>query len=518
LLRAHQYAVVGTTLVGMLVAGTSLGLARAGATLLDRALAGSFEAPSMLALWALARVVLGVMQQRASTTLGHRVATELRETLVHRVLRADIATLPSASELLTRIAHDVTQVQSLIAFRAPTLLSDAATSIALLAYALFLAPWTCLFAGLPALIALPLLLTHGRRQASAEDAARAAYTKVYEHVADTLEAALVIRHHHAEPSAEASLRQTLDAFEIAALEARQRATRVSPIPQVAALASFVLVAWHIARDVSTHALTRPDALALVIVLSLAARPMMRLASLTNELGASFASLRRIASLLGHAATEPKSASEPNVSATILIEHLHLSRAGHSLLEAATMRIRRGEMTAVVGENGAGKSSLLLALADLLPHRKVVLGAGDNEPGGHLDVAWVPQSPALMQGTVRSNVAMTQAADDARCRSVLARVGMNVDLDRLVEPGGRNLSLGERHKIALARALYLERSVLMLDEPTASLDATSTRTFLATLQSLREEHAIVIVSHDDHVIAQCDRVLRIRDKQLVEVLG
>jgi ABC-type lipoprotein export system ATPase subunit len=59
---------------------------------------------------------------------------------------------------------------------------------------------------------------------------------------------------------------------------------------------------------------------------------------------------------------------------------------------------------------------------------------------------------------------------------------------------------------------------MLDEPTASLDATSTRTFLATLQSLREEHAIVIVSHDDHVIAQCDRVLRIRDKQLVEVLG
>lgn len=518
LLKGHRLAVIATSSLGLLVAVTSLGLARAAATLLEQAMRGLFEANLVwtLALLGVLRVALGISQQRASTTLGHRIATEQRAALIDRALRADIAGMPSPSELLTRIAHDVTQVQSLVAFRAPTLLSDTATSLALVIYAMTLAPETCAWAALPGVIALPLLVHHARKQSTAEDKARAAYTQVYEHVADTLDAALVIRHHHAEHHVQAGVLKTLESFEVAALEARHRATRVTPIPYFAALASFVIVAGRIAMDVRNTSLSPQDALALVVVLSLAARPLLRLASLSQEMGASMASVRRVAALMNLPLASAKN-SPTAVSPTkaLRIDELQLARGEHVLLEGASLDLRVGEMVAVVGENGAGKSSLLLALADLLAHRKRVR-AEDNSIAT-FEAAWVPQVPALIAGTLQLNVAMREDADDTRCLTALKQVGMGgADLKRLIEAGGRNLSLGERHKVALARALYLDRRILLLDEPTASLDAASTATFLETLKALRVSHTILLVSHDPQVIAVCDRVLRVEAESLVEI--
>lgn len=517
LLNGHRLAVLATSSLGFLVAVTSLGLARAAATLLEQAMRGLFAMPLVLALvtWGAARVMLGIAQQRASTTLGHRIATELREALIDRALRAEVAAMPSTSELLTRIAHDVTQVQSLVAFRAPTILSDAATSLALVIYAVTLAPETCAWVALPVVMALPLLLHHLRTQSAAEDKARAAYSHVYEHVADTLESALVIRHHHAEKHVQAGVLRTLEAFEVAALDARHRATRVTPIPHFAALGSFVVVAYRLSTEVRSASLSTEDALALLVVLSLAARPLLRLASLSREMGGSMASVRRVAALMNLPLANARGVlSEPSEAKPLRIEELHLARGAQTLLEGASLDLRVGEMTAITGENGAGKSSLLLALADLLAHEKRVLDEGNSE--AHFEAAWVPQVPALILGTLQLNVAMCEDADEARCLLALKQVGMDgADLKSPIAAGGRNLSLGERHKVALARALYLDRRILLLDEPTASLDAASTATFLETLKSLRVSHAILLVSHDPQVIAACDRMLRVEAKTLVE---
>ena len=508
---------VATSSLGLLVAVASLGLARAAATLLEQAMRGLFALPLVgtLVLWGLMRVAIGVAQQRASTTLGHRVATELREALIDRALRADVAAMPSASELLTRIAHDVTQVQSLVASRAPTLLSDAATSLALMAYAITLAPETCAWAALPGLIALPLLIHHARKQSAAEDKARAAYTQVYEHVADTLQAALVIRHHHAERHVQAGVLKTLEAFEVAALDARHRATRVTPIPHFAALAAFALIAFRMSADVRDASISSEDALVLVVVLSLAARPLLRIASVAQEMGSSMASVRRVAALMSlPLAAVRHTPTAPSEAQPIRIDELSVARGAITLLEGASLQLRVGEMTAIVGDNGAGKSSLLLALADLLPHKKRVRNAGELDV--EFEAAWVPQVPALIAGTLQLNVAMFEHADRARCLAVLKQVGLErADLNRAIEPGGRNLSLGERHKVALARALYLDRRILLLDEPTASLDSASSATFLQTLKTLRAGHTILLVSHDPQVIAMCDRVLHFEERSLVE---
>lgn len=520
LLKGHRLAVLAASSLSVLVAVTSLGLARAAATLLEQAMRGLFGTPLVLALLLLGvlRLMLGIAQQRTSTTLGHRIATELREALIDRALRADIAVLPSPSELLTRIAHDVTQVQSLVAFRAPSLLSDTSTSLALVIYAVTLSPETCAWAALPGVIALPLLVHHARKQSAAEDKARAAYSHVYEHVADTLEAGLIIRHHHAEKTVQAGVSGTLEAFEVSALQARHRATRVTPIPHFAALAAFVLAAYRLSIEVQRASLSPEDALALVVVLSLAARPLLRLASLSQEMGANMASVRRVAALLSLPLTDTRRAfSEPSEAKPLRVEAIQLARGARALFENASLHLRVGEMTAITGENGAGKSSLLLALAGLITHEKRVLAEDKSDAqDAHLEAAWVPQVSVLIQGTLQLNVAMSDHVDVPRCLSALRQVGMDgADLMRPVTAGGRNLSLGERHKVALARALYLDRCVLLLDEPTASLDATSTATFLETLKSLRGSHAILLVSHDPQVIAACDRVLRVEAKTLVE---
>ncbi|MHC1562966.1 thiol reductant ABC exporter subunit CydD [Actinomycetospora sp. C-140] len=191
------------------------------------------------------------------------------------------------------------------------------------------------------------------------------------------------------------------------------------------------------------------------------------------------------------------------------------RGGDPVLSGFCLHVAPGEVVGVAGASGAGKTTLL----DLLrgarrPHTgRVEVGGVDLtaiDPAAWRDrVAWVPQRPVLLAGTVGDNLRLgAPGASGEKVAAAAAAAALDVPLDTPVSDGGAGLSTGQRRRVALARALLADRPLLLLDEPTEGVDADTEAAILDALPAALAGRSAVVVSHRDAVLALCDRVVEV----------
>jgi thiol reductant ABC exporter CydD subunit len=192
------------------------------------------------------------------------------------------------------------------------------------------------------------------------------------------------------------------------------------------------------------------------------------------------------------------------------------------LRSLDLEIRPGETVAVVGPSGAGKSTLaalLLRFADPDAGRITVDGAGLGElpvDAWRRTVAWVPQRPHLVTGTVADNIrlgapeatldAVRDAAGEAGAAEFIEALPEGYDT-RLGE-NGLDLSAGQRQRIALARALVTHAPLLVLDEPMSHLDAGSRAAVAAAIERAGRQRSVLLIGHERDVEAHAGRVVRL----------
>ena len=202
--------------------------------------------------------------------------------------------------------------------------------------------------------------------------------------------------------------------------------------------------------------------------------------------------------------------------------------GPQVLKAVTLRLEPGERVAMLGRIGSGKSTVLRLLAGLyLPTEGHVEADGIDlrqiDPADYrARVGFVSQDARLFKGTLRDNVLLDRpAADPAR----LADVARLTGLDRLVAShpqgwelpvgeGGSLLSGGQRQLVALARCLVTKPQILLMDEPTSSMDAQSEVAFLRQLKEACGNCTLVMVTHRPAVLELVNRIVVVDNGRVV----
>lgn len=195
--------------------------------------------------------------------------------------------------------------------------------------------------------------------------------------------------------------------------------------------------------------------------------------------------------------------------------------GPLVLRDVSFRVEQGERLAVVGRTGAGKSSLFLALLRVVRLQRGVIRI-DGDDVATMDpeelrrcIAVFPQDVFVFHGTLRDNVDPFHKATDDEVKTALLRVRLSsFALDFAVAEGGKNLSVGERYLVALARVSLQHSCLLLLDEPTSKMDAESADLLWRCMDEIFDGCTIVMITHSLEKLDRFDRCLVMEDGVVV----
>ncbi len=202
----------------------------------------------------------------------------------------------------------------------------------------------------------------------------------------------------------------------------------------------------------------------------------------------------------------------------------------TVFEGLNLTIKKGASTAIVGESGSGKSTLLSLMQNLYPLKEgnITIGGMDIQYISNKSlrqmVSVVPQQIDLFVGTIVENIAIGEFEPDLQKILHLSQLlGINDFVEKMpatyntiLNENGVNLSGGQRQRLAIARALYRNPEILILDEATASLDSGSEQKVQATLEWFKQQgKTIIIIAHRLSTIKNCDEILVLQEGKLIE---
>lgn len=481
------------------------------------------------------RGVFRYAERLASHDAAFRVLADLRVTMFRRLERLAPAGLRefATGDLLARLISDIDSVQDLfIRGISPPLTAALVGAGAVTGSLLLLAPAAGLLAiGLLAgasLVPLAALVSDraARRRLSPARGVLAAAT------ANALAGAPDLHAYGAQDTALALVNQA-DA-ELTALG--RRSAIASGLgaglgSTVAGLSLWGVLVLGVAAT-SAGTLSRVPLAVLTLTALAAFEAVSPLPAAAQQVGQARGAARRICAVLDapepvRAPAAPRPLPLAPVTVTLRAASVRYRPDGPLALSGLDLDLVPGRRVAIVGRNGAGKSTvaaLLLRFCDLAGGSALLCGhdiASFDPDDVRTLIGGCPQDPAIFAGTVAANLRLARpSATDTDLVSAAARAGLGPWLRALpdgirtpVGTGGAALSGGERQRLALARALLADPAVLVLDEPTAGLDAPTSIAVLADLLAETSGRSVVLITHDPRGLAEMDEVVLLEAGQV-----
>jgi ABC-type multidrug transport system fused ATPase/permease subunit len=201
-----------------------------------------------------------------------------------------------------------------------------------------------------------------------------------------------------------------------------------------------------------------------------------------------------------------------------------------VLKNISLEIKKGETVGFIGPSGSGKSTLIDLILGLLEpeHGEILIDKiplNSNIRAWQDKIGYVPQSIYLTDDSLRSNIAFgvdpklvnEEAVNRAVDAAQLSEFILNLDegINTFVGERGVRLSGGQRQRIGIARALYHNPSVLILDEATSSLDNETEKGFMDAINNLKRDKTIIIVAHRLSTVSNCDKIFKLKSGKLIE---
>ncbi len=466
-----------------------------------------------------------------------RIMSELRGRLVCRLLLESPELRPNAGrtgELASTAVQGVDALETYFADYLPQLVLAAVVPLAVIAWVIMLDPITAgiLALTVPLLVLFMVLIGKGAR-AQAGRRWRA-LALLGSHFLDVVRGLATLRAYRREDAQEQTLADVGERYRVETMATLRTAFLSAFVLELCAMIGTALVAATIGVQLVSGALGLQAGLTVLLLAPELYGPLRNVGQQFHaSTDATTASERIFAALDGAPAIartqHPRPAPSP-AQAPVRFEsvgYAYPQRAGNALSDIE-LELEPGLITALLGESGAGKSTiarLLMRLADPIEGRITCAGVTLAEldlDAWRRQIAWVPQRPTLFSGTIAQNLAICRpsATSAEICRAAKA-VGAEQFIRRLphgfdtrVGEGARRLSAGQAQRIALARVFLADRPLLLLDEPTAHLDDESTHTISETIRRLAQGRTTLLIVHHPLLAELADRLHVIHDGRLL----
>lgn len=396
-----------------------------------------------------------------------------------------------------------------------------------------------------ALIPVPLLVAGGvwytKTAASRYRARSQASSAMNALLMDNLQGIRQIKLFGREAHEDSRFAQRADALRKGTLTVMKAWAGYNPAMQFAAALGTVLVLWLGGRKVMDGAMTPGALVEFLLFLGMFYAPLNVLHQLNQMSQSARAAGERVFDILDAPAetttaasnsnpSHPTNASTTRLRGEVIFESVSAAYEGRAdALKDIDLRVQAGETIALVGPTGAGKSTLV----NLLPRFYPIAGGRitvdgqplESIPLGHLrsQIAVVSQEPFLFNGTIRENILygrldateseLIAAAETANAADFIRRLPDGFDT-RVGERGIR-LSVGEKQRISIARALLKDAPILILDEATASVDTATERLIQEALKRLMSNRTSFVIAHRLGTIRDADLIVVLKDGRIVE---
>ena len=499
-----------------------------------------------LQLWAVPVAILGVFLVRGvAQFVGQyalaRIANEgmltLRQALFDRVLAAEMGLFArqSASALSNTVVYEVQTGATLLVQALLGLSRDGFTLVALLAYLLYLNWQLTLIVAVVVPGVAWIMKTLSRRLYHLTKSSQQATDELAYVVEENVLAHRMVRLHGAQAGQAqrfAHLSRSLRRLAIKSTIASAAMTPLTQLLAASALSAVICIAlWQSRGAVETRDVTVGGFVSFITAMLMLIAPIRRLADVASPVTRGVAALERGLGLLGSTGAETGGTYQTRrVRGELVLRNVSVSFGpDHApALDGVSLRVAPGEIVALVGPSGAGKTTLV----NLLP-RFVTPASGTVEVDGHALTDWdlgslrsqfamVSQDVVMFNDTIATNVALGDEVDERRVLECLTAANLAEHVSALPRGihtvAGHNatqLSGGQRQRLAIARALYKDAPILILDEATSALDTESERLVQEALQRLMQGRTTLVIAHRLSTIEHANRVVVMERGRIAE---
>ena len=493
-----------------------------------------YAVPLLLLLALVSKNVFSYFSEFELNGIGVAMVRDLRRDAYAKLLRqsARFYSRSTTGDLMSRMLSDVEQIQTAFGHNLTDLVQGVLTLLAVLVYVFSLNAKLALIIFVLAPVVLYPIIENTRRLGRAATAARERIGEMGGILSETLRGHRVIKTYAMEEFEGRRFGEASESY----FRVNRRTVRLqalnSPMMEILAGIGLAGLFVYAGGEIRGGRMTAGDLWAFLAALLMMYKPLKDVTRINMAVQIALSSARRVFELIDEESEireKPGARELPPFADAIRYEKVAFSYDAEPILHDVTLTIRRGETVAIVGASGAGKTTLVNLLPRLYdPTAGRITFDGVDISDATLSslrrqIALVTQETILFDTTAHDNIAYGQAAaPPERVRAAAAAAYADEFLERLPdgygarvgEDAGR-LSGGQKQRLAIARALYKDAPILILDEATSQLDSESEALVARAFGNLMKDRTTLVIAHRLSTVRRADRIVVLERGRIVE---